>query len=284
MIEGDETMEVRYTADPQALKRMTSEEIRKMFLVDQLFNSGSVDMVYSDVDRSIVGSAIPLNKKLKLKSSKKEMAADYFLERREIGIINIGKEGFIKADDNEYPMANKDALYIGRGTKSVEFGSRKSKDPAAFYFASFPAHKDFPTTHAAFNTVEHTPMGNAKDANKRTINKYIHPNGIKSCQLVMGLTELEEGSVWNTMPVHTHQRRSEIYMYFNLSDDVVLFHLMGEPGETRHIVIRNRQVVISPSWSIHSGVATQNYSFIWAMGGENQAFDDMDWVAMKSIQ
>jgi len=276
-------MEVRYTSDPQAIKRMNTEEVRKMFLINSLFVSGTVSMVYSDVDRSIIGSAVPERKGLKLLSSKKEMAADYFLERREMGIINIGNEGFVKADGKEFRVAHKDALYIGRGTRNVEFGSRKSREPAAFYFASYPAHKDFPTAHAAFKDVEHTPMGNAKDANKRVINKYIHAKGIQSCQLVMGLTELEEGSVWNTMPVHTHQRRSEIYMYFNLADQALLFHLMGEPGETRHIVVRNRQAVISPSWSIHSGVATQNYSFIWAMAGENQAFDDMDWVEMKSI-
>ena len=276
-------MEVRFTTDPQAMKRMNSEEIRKMFLVDRLFGAGTIQMVYSDVDRSIISSAVPTRKTLKLLSSKKEMAADYFAERRELGIINIGKEGFVKVDGKEYPMAHKDVLYVGRGTKSIEFGSKKSKDPAAFYFVSYPAHKDLPTVHASFADVEHSPLGNAKDANKRTINKYIHPNGIKSCQLVMGLTELEEGSVWNTMPVHTHQRRSEIYMYFNLSDESILFHLMGQPGETRHIVMRDRQAVISPSWSIHSGVATKNYSFIWAMGGENQAFDDMDWVGMNSI-
>jgi 4-deoxy-L-threo-5-hexosulose-uronate ketol-isomerase len=276
-------MEVRYTSDPNAVKRMTSEEIRRMFLVDQLFTPGTIEMVYTDVDRSVIGSAVPSGKNLKLLSSKKEMAADYFAERREIGIINIGKDGFVKVDGKEHPMALKDALYVGRGSREIEFGSRKSKDPAAFYFVSYPAHKDLPTVHAAFAEVEHSPLGNTKDANKRIINKYIHPNGIKSCQLVMGLTELEEGSVWNTMPVHTHQRRSEIYMYFNLADGSILFHLMGEPGETRHIVTRNRQAVISPSWSIHSGVATRSYSFIWAMGGENQTFDDMDWVEMKSI-
>jgi 4-deoxy-L-threo-5-hexosulose-uronate ketol-isomerase len=276
-------MGVRYTSDPNAIKRMTSEEIRKMFLLDQLFKPGAIAMAYSDVDRAIVGSAVPAGKVLKLLSSRKEMAAEYFLERRELGIINIGGDGFVRADGREFGMLHKDALYVGRGTKSVEFGSRKSKQPAAFYFASYPAHKEFPTTHAAFANVEHTPTGSSNDANKRTINKCIHPNGIKSCQLVMGLTELEPGSVWNTMPVHTHQRRSEIYMYFNLAPQSVLFHLMGEPGETRHVVVRNRQAVISPSWSVHSGVATQNYSFIWAMGGENQAFDDMDWVEMKSL-
>jgi 4-deoxy-L-threo-5-hexosulose-uronate ketol-isomerase len=276
-------MEVRYTTDPQTFKRMNTEEIRRMFLIDHLFESDKIVSVYSDIDRSIVGSVVPRKRSLKLLSSKKEMAADYFLERREIGVINIGGSGYVKANGTEYPMNKKDALYLGRGTKEVEFGSKRSKEPALFYFVSFPAHKEFPTTHTAFEGVEHAPLGNTKDANKRTINKYIHPNGIKSSQLVMGLTELEPGSVWNTMPVHTHQRRCEIYMYFDLPADAVLFHFMGEPHETRHIVVRNGQAVISPSWSIHSGVATQNYSFIWAMGGENQAFDDMDWVAMKSI-
>jgi len=279
----DNTMEIRYTTDPATFRRMTSDEVRAMFLVESLFRSGQITSLYCDVDRSITGSAVPVGAPLKLLSSKKEMAADYFCERREVGIINIGSDGYVKADGKEYPMAQKDALYVGRGTKEVVFGSKDAHQPSEFYFVSYPAHRDFPTTHANFSDAERANLGSTKDANKRTINKYIHPNGIKSCQLVMGLTELEEGSVWNTMPVHTHQRRSEIYMYFNLSENAVLFHLMGEPSETRHMVLRNKQAVVSPSWSIHSGVATQNYSFIWAMGGENQAFDDMDWVEMKSI-
>ncbi len=262
---------------------MNTEEVRRMFLIDDLFESGILRMVYTDVDRAIIGTAVPVGKGLKLLSSKKEMAAQYFTERREVGVINIGGSGIVKADGKEYPLACKDALYIGRGTKDIEFKTARSKEPAAFYFVSYPAHQSFPTTKTSFSDAEHNPLGSLKDANKRTINKFIHPNGIKSCQLVMGLTELEEGSVWNTMPVHTHQRRTEIYMYFNLPQDTMLLHLFGEPGETRHIVVRDRQAVISPSWSIHSGVGTRNYSFIWAMGGENQAFDDMDWVAMKSL-
>ena len=276
-------MEVRYTTDPEAVKRFTSEEVRRMFLIDNLFLSGRVVGVYSDVDRSIVGTAVPTSKPLLLQSSKKEMAAEYFAERRELGVINIGKQGLIKIDDKEYPMAHKDALYIGRGAKTIEFRSDSSRQPALYYFVSFPAHKALATAHAKFSDAESSHLGSEKDANKRTIHKFIHPNGIQSCQLVMGLTELEPGSVWNTMPVHTHQRRSEVYMYFNLPEEAVLFHFMGEPRETRHIVVHNQQAVISPSWSIHSGVATQNYSFIWAMGGENQTFDDMDWVETKSI-
>lgn len=276
-------MEVRYGTDPQAAKKFDTEEIRKAFLIETLFKQGSIEMLYTDVDRAIIGSAVPTDKALKLLSSKKEMAAEYFLERREMGIINVGEAGIISADGKEYAMEHKDALYIGRGVKNVELTSKKSNTPAAFYFVSYPAHTSYPTTHAAFKDVEHTPMGNVKDANKRTINKYIHEKGIKSCQLVMGLTEMDEGSVWNTMPAHTHQRRSEIYMYFNLDEKAVMFHMMGEPGETRHLVIRNRQAVISPSWSIHCGAATQNYSFIWAMGGENQAFDDMDFIDMSAL-
>ncbi|HCV42069.1 MAG TPA: 5-dehydro-4-deoxy-D-glucuronate isomerase [Bacteroidetes bacterium] len=276
-------MEVRYSPDPVAYRRMTTEELRSYFLIDSLFAPDTVPMVYSDVDRSITGSCVPAKGSLKLLATKKEMAADYFLERREIGIINIGGTGSVKADGKEFTMEHKDGLYIGKGTKEVEFHSAASEAPAKFYFVSFPAHATLPTVHTKFDQAEKAKLGTAQDANKRTINKYIHPNGTKSCQLVMGLTELEEGSVWNTMPVHTHQRRSEIYMYFNLKEDTVLFHILGEPTETKHLVVRNGQAVISPSWSIHSGVATRNYSFIWAMGGENQAFDDMDWVAMRTL-
>ncbi len=277
-------MEVRYTPDPEAVKRMNTQEVRKSFLVDTLFESGTIQMVYTDVDRAVIGSAVPAAKALRLQSSKKEMAAEYFTERREIGIINIGDRGIVKADGREYSLSHKDALYIGRGTKEIEFKSVKPKQPAAFYFVSYPAHQSLPTAKTSFSEAEHNPLGNVKDANKRTINKFIHPNGIKSCQLVMGLTELEEGSVWNTMPVHTHQRRTEIYLYFNLPQDAVLLHLLGEPGETRHIVLRDRQAVISPSWSIHSGVATHSYSFIWAMGGENQEFSDMDQIKVEQLK
>jgi 4-deoxy-L-threo-5-hexosulose-uronate ketol-isomerase len=277
-------MEVKYFPDPEGYKRLTTAELRKIFLIDKIFTHSEIDMVYSSVDRSITGSAVPAGKGLRLISSKKEMAAEYFAERREIGIINIGAEGRVVADGKEFQMNNKDGLYIGKGTKEIEFFSRNKDNPAFYYFSSYPAHKEYPSVHAKFSDAEPSKLGSLKTANQRTIYKYIHPNGIKSCQLVMGLTELEEGSTWNTMPVHTHQRRSEIYMYFNLANDACLFHLMGTPDETRHLVIRNRQAVISPSYSIHSGVGTQNYSFIWSMGGENQEFDDMDWVAMQELK
>jgi 4-deoxy-L-threo-5-hexosulose-uronate ketol-isomerase len=189
----------------------------------------------------------------------------------------------VKVDGKVYAMEYKDALYIGRGVKEIEFACSRSDKPAMFYFVSYPAHKEFPTTHAKFQDAEPVRLGSQKDANKRTIYKYIHPNGIKSCQLVMGLTELEEGCVWNTMPPHTHQRRSEVYMYFNIDPSAMVIHLMGQPDETRHIVMRNRQAVLNPSWSIHAGVGTQNYTFIWAMGGENQVFDDMDGVKVSEL-
>lgn len=262
---------------------MATRDLRAAFLIDTLFQLDAVPMCYSDVDRSITGSAVPVNGPLSLLSSKKEMAAEYFLERREIGIINIGSEGTVIADGANYLMKSKDGLYLGRGTRDVQFMSSAAADPAKFYFVSYPAHTSCPAKHTTLADAETEKLGSTKDANKRTIHRYIHLKGIESCQLVMGLTELEEGSVWNTMPVHTHQRRSEVYMYFELPKDAAVFHLMGEPGETRHIVVRNEQAVISPSWSIHSGVATQQYAFIWAMGGENQVFADMDHVSMTDL-
>jgi len=277
-------MEVRFSPDPNGYKRMTSDELRETFLIDTLFKPDTVELVYSDIDRSITGSVLPVSKTLKLESSKKEMAAEYFAERREIGIINIGEEGEITVDGTKYKMVKKDALYIGRGAKDITFSSKDPKNPAEFYISSYPAHTEYPTKHAKFSDAAPVKLGSLKEANSRTIYKYIHPEGIKSCQIVMGMTELEEGSTWNTMPVHTHQRRSEVYFYFNLENDSVLFHIMGQPDETRHIVIRNKQAVLSPSYSIHAGAGTQNYTFIWSMGGENQAFDDMDGVSMKTLK
>jgi 4-deoxy-L-threo-5-hexosulose-uronate ketol-isomerase len=280
----ENVMDVRYSPDAHAYRTMTNSELRKHFLIDSLFGPDAVPMTYSDVDRSITGSAVPMRGALELTASKKEMAAEYFLERREIGIINIGGKGIVFADGVSYALAQKDCLYLGRGTKSVTFRSDSAAQPAKFYFVSFPAHATYPSVHVRSSEAEPSRLGSQQDANKRTINKYIHPNGVKSCQLVMGLTELEEGSVWNTMPVHTHQRRSEIYMYFNMEKDAMVVHLLGEPSETKHLIVRDGQAVISPSWSIHSGAGTRNYSFIWAMGGENQVFDDMDWVSAGNLQ
>jgi 4-deoxy-L-threo-5-hexosulose-uronate ketol-isomerase len=276
-------MEVRYSPDSKSFSEMNTDELRKNFLIS-LFQKDKIPMVYSDIDRSITGSAVPVKKILKLTATKKEMAANYFAERREIGVINIGGSGLIKVDKKDYKMKHKDALYIGRGSKNIELSSSNSNKPAKYYFVSYPAHTSFPTAHAKFSESTPVHLGSLSTSNKRTIYKYIFPDGIQSCQLVMGLTELEEGSVWNTMPAHTHQRRSEIYMYFNLSDDSFVMHLIGQPNETKHIIIRDGEAVLSTSWSLHCGAGTKNYSFIWAMGGENQEFDDMDWIPMKDLK
>ncbi len=277
-------MEVRYSPDQNGFKKLTTDELRKSFLIGNLFEKDKILMIYSDVDRSITGSAVPVRQPLKLVATKKEMAANYFTERREIGVINIGKKGSVVLDGKTYKMKNRDALYIGRGVKNIEFKSDNRMTPALFYFVSYPAHTAYPTKHISFSDSTPRKLGSASDANKRTIYQYIHPGTIKTCQLVMGLTELEEGNVWNTMPCHTHQRRSEIYMYFNMKSDAIVVHILGEPNETRHIIIRNQQAVLSTSWSMHSGCGTQNYSFIWAMGGENQEFDDMDWIPINELK
>ncbi len=277
-------MDVRYSPDKNGFKKMNTDELRETFLIDSLFAKNKIPMTYSDIDRSITGSAVPSGKTIKLAASKKEMSANYFTERREVGIINIGAKGSVTIDDKVYEMENRDALYIGRGSKDISFKSNNAKKPAMFYFVSYPAHRDYPTKQIKFSESTPTKLGSDAAANKRTIYKYIHPGTMPTSQLVMGLTELEEGSVWNTMPAHTHQRRSEVYMYFGLEKDSLLFHIMGEPAETRHLVIRDKQAVLSTSWSMHAGCGTQNYSFIWAMGGENQEFDDMDHIPMKSLK
>lgn len=276
-------MNVRYSPDSNGFKGMTTEELRNSFLIDDLFQKNKIPMTYSDVDRSITGSAVPSGKVLKLTASKKEMAAEHFAERREIGIINIGDKGSIVVDKKEFKMEHKDALYIGRGAKDISFKSVDAKKPAMFYFVSYPAHTSYPTQQIKFAKSTPVKLGSLQQSNERTIYKYIHPGTMPTCQLVMGLTELEPGSVWNTMPAHTHQRRSEVYMYFNLPDDSLVMHFLGSPSETRHIVMRDKQAVLSTSWSLHSGCGTKNYTFIWAMGGENQVFDDMDWIAMKDL-
>ncbi|MGD8779883.1 MAG: 5-dehydro-4-deoxy-D-glucuronate isomerase [Ignavibacteria bacterium] len=277
-------MDVRYSPDREGFQYMTTDELRENFLINDLFQKNKVPMTYSDIDRSITGSAVPSGKTLKLSASKKEMAAKYFTERREVGVINIGGKGTIKVGSKEYKMDHKDALYIGRGNHNVEFKSANSKNPSMFYFVSYPAHAEYPTKQIKFAKSTPVKLGSDKECNKRTIYKYIHPGTMPTCQLVMGLTELEEGSVWNTMPAHTHQRRSEVYMYFDIDKESLVVHLFGEPTETRHIMIRDKQAVLSPSWSMHAGCGTKNYTFIWAMGGENQVFDDMDAIPMAQLK
>ena len=277
-------MDVRYSPDKKGFKNLGTDELRKSFLIEDLFQKNKISLTYSDIDRSITGSAVPSGKTLKLVATKKEMAASYFTERRELGIINIGDSGSVSVNGKVFKMDKKDGLYVGRGEKTIEFKSKSAAKPAMFYFVSYPAHKDYPDKHVTFEKTTKRNLGTVEDANKRVINQYFHPGVMKTCQLVMGLTELEVGSVWNTMPAHTHQRRSEVYVYFNLKPDSFVVHIFGEPVETRHIIIRDKQAVLSTSWSMHSGVGTQNYSFIWAMGGENQVFDDMDWIPMQILK
>jgi 4-deoxy-L-threo-5-hexosulose-uronate ketol-isomerase len=276
-------MKVRYAPDPVRFCRMTTVEVRENFLVESLFQPNSVEMLYADVDRAIVGSTVPVDKPLTL-SSADELRADFFCQRRELGILNIGQSGTIMVDGQSHTMANLDCLYIGRGTKDIRFVSEDPKNPALYYLLSYPAHKEFPAKHVPFDQAAPVRLGSAEGSNKRTIYKCIHPDGAQSCQLVMGFTVLEPGSVWNTMPPHTHERRMEVYMYFNMPDDARVFHFMGRPSETRHIAVAGGQAVISPSWSIHAGVGTTAYTFCWGMGGENQAFDDMDTLSMDDIR
>lgn len=276
-------MEVRYVADPVRFQRMTTSEIRESFLVENLFQPDIINLLYSEVDRAIIGSAVPGKKPLSLAASR-ELAVDYFCERRELGVLNIGGRGEITVDGNVFGMENRDGLYIGKGSKEISFSSENAKNPAAFYILSFPAHQNYPSRQAKLADAEVVHLGSAEAANSRTIYKYIHPRGIPSCQVVMGFTVLEPGSVWNTMPPHTHERRMEVYLYFDMAEDARVFHLMGSAEETRHIVVANRQAVISPSWSLHSGVGTGAYTFCWGMGGENQTFEDMDALAIDQIK
>ena len=264
-------MDVRYVADQVRYQTMTTDELRNSFLVEKLFKEEQVYLLYTDVDRAIVGSAVPTSTKLILEASKKEMSAEYFTQRREIGIINIGFKGVITVDGQKYELENRDGLYIGRGSKQIEFESVDSKNPAQYYLLSYPAHTDYPTSLAKKANANPVHLGSQEEANKRTIYQYIHENGVQSCQLVMGFTQLEPGSIWNTMSAHTHQRRTEIYMYFDMGKDDLVFHFMGKPEATKHLVIRNGQAVLSPSWSLHSGAGTHNYAFIWGMGGEKKS-------------
>jgi len=276
-------MKTRYTADNVRYRTMTTSELAGSFLISGLFGENEIVLEYCEIERAVVGSAVPVKGPLKLEAGK-ELAADYFCQRREVGVLNIGEAGKVTVDGAGYDMERLDCLYIGRGAKDILFESADASSPAKFYILSYPAHADFPTTHAKKADAEPVNLGSEKEANKRTIYKLIHPDGIKSCQLVMGFTVLEEGSVWNTMPAHTHERRTEVYMYFDVADGAIVLHLMGPADETRHIVVHDSDAVVSPMWSIHSGVGTGSYTFCWGMGGENQAFDDMDHISIDDLK
>ncbi len=275
-------MKLHDTADRQSYKRMNTSELRERFLLEDVFQSGELTLTYTDVDRAVICGAVPLDQPLSLPTHK-ELAAEYFCERRELGVINIGGAGHIVVDGETYAMNNRDSLYIARESVDVEFASKSADEPAQFYMASYPAHRTTQTVHVPKSAAKKLEMGSQTESNTRVIYQSIRPGIVDSCQLVMGFTELASGNVWNTKPPHTHKRRTEIYMYFDLDEDSRVFHFMGEPQETRSLVMKNGHVALSPSWSIHSGVGTSNYTFIWSMGGENQEFDDMDHLTFADI-
>ena len=276
-------LETRYSNHPEDVKHYTTEELREHFLIESVFEADVVNLTYSHNDRIIAGGIMPVKETLTLTGGK-DLGADTFFERREGGIINIGAKGIVVLDGEEFELNNQDGLYIGKGVKEIFFKSVDAKNPAKFYFNSAPAHHVYPHKLITLADANKLHLGDITTANKRTINQYIVPGIVESCQLVMGMTILEPGSTWNTMPCHTHERRMEVYLYFNMEADTRVMHFMGEPTETRHLVVANEQAVISPSWSIHSGVGTSNYTFIWGMCGENMTFDDMDHVAMGDLR
>lgn len=272
-------MDIRYSANPNDVKRYTTDELRREFLIEGLYQPDTVQATYSHVDRMVVLGIMPVNEVLPIDKGIDVWAnfgTHYFLERREAGVFNLGGDGFIECDGVHYDLGFEDCLYISRSTREVKFGSKNADAPARFYLVSAPAHRDCKTTFLSFRDANKRPCGSKENSNERVINQFIHPDVLETCQLSMGLTQLAPGSVWNSMPCHTHERRMEVYTYFNLSENDIVMHFCGQPNETRNIVMRNFDAVISPSWSIHCGCGTTNYTFIWAMGGENQAFDDMD--------
>lgn len=276
-------MEMRYVPDPVRYRRMDSSELREAFLIHGLFLPGAISLFYFDVDRMIVGSVVPGREPLRL-DAPKALSCSFFTERREIGVLNIGGKGKISADGKIYELENKDALYIGKGVREIVFFSEDPKTPAKFYLLSYPAHQAFPTQKIKRTEADSVHLGKPELANERTIHKLIHPGKLPTAQIVMGFTELKSGSVWNTMPPHLHGRRMEVYLYFDMDQNTRVFHFMGLPEETRHLVVANEQAVISPSWSIHSGVGTGPYRFCWGMGGENQDFDDLDSIPMEVLR
>ena len=280
-------MDIRYSANPNDVKRYTTEELRREFLIENLYRPDEVVAVYSHVDRMVTLGCMPVNESVPIDKGIDVWAnfgTHYFLERREIGIFNIGGAGTITVDGTVYALGYKDCLYITMGAKEVCFASDDAAKPAKFYMVSAPAHRSYETKLLKIADANKKPLGDAATSNKRVINQFIHPAVLQTCQLSMGMTVLDSGSVWNTMPAHTHERRMEVYMYFEVPEDQAIIHLMGQPQQTRHIVMTNEQAVISPSWSIHSAAGTSNYTFIWAMGGENQEFDDMDTIPTNELR
>ncbi|WP_162063226.1 5-dehydro-4-deoxy-D-glucuronate isomerase [Vibrio taketomensis] len=279
-------MFINYNSNPVDAKAYDSQRLREEFLTEELFTADNINMIYSHIDRVVAIGVSPTTAPLKLDDyvDQKAFGTDYFLQRRELGIVNLGGKAEVRSKDQTYHLENLDALYLGMGEQEIEFTSLDTNEPAILYCLSAPAHHTFPSRLITQEQAKQVELGSLDNANARVINQYLHPDVLPTCQLCMGITHLQPGSVWNTMPAHTHERRMEVYLYFNIKPSQVVFHFMGEPSETRHIVVRDKQLVLSPSWSIHSGCGTQNYSFIWGMLGENQTFDDMDFIDMNSIR
>ncbi len=280
-------IDIRYSTGKEPFKRMTTEELRDEFLITNIFKADDMSCVYSHVDRIVTMGCMPVKEKVAVDKGIdcwKNFGAKFLLERRELGTINIGGDGIVTVDGKSYDVNNYDALYVPMGSKEVFFESKDAAKPAKFYILTTPAHRPYPLTLIPYEKAIHKHLGSLKDSNERTINQYLHPDVLETCQLSMGLTHLEEGSVWNTMPAHTHERRMEVYFYFDVPEDQCVFHFMGEPQQTRHIVMHNDEAVINPSWSIHSGCGTTNYTFIWGMCGENRAYDDQDWLKTQDLR
>jgi 4-deoxy-L-threo-5-hexosulose-uronate ketol-isomerase len=270
-------------ADPVRFPRMTTAELRESFLLSGMYESGELHLNYADLDRAVAGMAAPLGDPIPLPSYP-ELRASYFTERRELGVLNIGGSGSVSVEGQSYDLANLDMLYVGRGNAEVAFASKDAKNPAVYYLLSYPAHTSYPVALIRREQAQSAELGSAESCNRRTICRYIHLAGAQSCQLVMGVTHLSPGSSWNTMPPHTHNRRSEIYMYFNLAANARVVHLMGPPDETRHLIVADKEIAVSPGWSIHAGVGTTAYSFCWGMGGENQDYADMDPAPIEDLR
>ena len=280
-------VDIRYSTGKEPFKTMTTEQLREEFLIQNIFIENDVTATYSHVDRIVTLGAMPTDQEIALDKNLDAMGdfgVNFFLERRELGIINIAGKGLVKVDGKEYVLNHYDALYLPMGTKEVLLSSDDAAAPAKFYMNSTPAHTAFPAKLITLEDAKHLHFGSLAESNERTINQYIHPDVLDTCQLSMGLTHLVEGSVWNTMPAHTHERRMEVYFYFNVPEDQAVFHFMGEPSQTRHIAVHNDEAVINPSWSIHAGCGTRNYTFIWSMAGENRTYSDQDWIKTEDLR
>ena len=278
-------MDVRQSIHTEHAKNLDTAGLRREFLIEKIFDADNYTLTYSHIDRIIIGGVMPVQQSVMIgEEVGKQLGVSYFLERRELGVINIGGPGLIDVDGKTWEVGHQEALYVGQGAKSVVFRSSDASQPAKFYYNSAPAHTRYPDKKITLEDAVKATLGDAATSNRRTINKFIVPDVLPTCQLTMGLTRLDDGNLWNTMPCHTHERRMEVYFYFDMADDSAVFHMMGQPQETRHLLVHNEQAVISPSWSIHAGVGTQRYTFIWGMVGENQVFDDMDHVSISALR